>query len=195
MTRKLLALALSMAVATPALAGSPTPPLAEPPVAAPPAAVPPPMPAGRDWTGGYLGARLGFGDLGSGVSGSGAIGGLYAGYLYDFGGFAAGVEAGYDAARINVNLGGRLEEVARIGLRAGPTLGDVFFYGTAGAARAKVSTVGSDSGWYGGLGAEVALDPNWSVGGEFLHHRFRNFNGTGVNVTANTLQARVSFRF
>ena len=194
MTRKLLAIALSMAVAAPALAGSPTPPMEEPPVAAPPAATPP-IPVSRDWTGAYVGGRLGFGDLGSGVSGSGAIGGLHAGYLYDFGGFAAGVEGSYDAARISVNLGGRLQEVGRLGLRAGPTFGDVFVYGAAGAARAQVSTVGSDTGWYGGIGAEVAIDRNWSVGGELLHHRFRNFNGTGVNVDANTLQARVSFRF
>ena len=190
----LAALALGTVSLGAAQAGAPGAPLAEPSVAQP-APMAPPAARAHDWTGFYGGARLGWGETSSGASGSGAIGGLHLGYLQDFGGFAAGVEGSYDAARIGTGLGGRINQVGRLGARAGVTAGDVFVYGAAGAARARVQTIGSDTGWYGGIGAEVAITDQLRVGGELLHHRFRNFNGSGVNVSANTIQARMSFRF
>ena len=190
----ILALGAGVA-ATPLAAGAPGAPMTEPVVSAPPSPAPAPR-LTADWTGAYVGAGLGWGRSASGASGSGAIGGLHLGYLHDFGGFAAGVEGSYDAARIQTGLGGRIDQVGRLGVRAGATAGDLFVYGTAGATRARVSGgIGSDSGWFGGIGAEYRLTPQWSVGGEILHHRFSDFNSSGVNVNANTVQARVSFRF
>jgi outer membrane immunogenic protein len=188
----------AMAMAAPAFAGTLGEPPVEPVIAAP--AAPAPVIAARDWTGAYVGGRLGWGDLGRDVDGDGAIGGLFAGYLFDFGGFAAGVEAGYDAARINVddsdgNRIGRLTEVGRLMVRGGPTIDNLFVYGTAGVARAHVSNVGSDNGWAAGIGAEFDLGGGWSVGGEVLHHRFDDFRGSGLDVRANTFQARAAFRF
>jgi opacity protein-like surface antigen len=177
-------------------AGAVGAPAAEPTVAAPaPAPVAAPMRAGHAWTGLYGGARLGWGESGSGASGSGGIGGLHLGYLQDFGGFAAGIEGSYDAARIGTGLGGRLNEVGRLGVRAGVTTPDLFLYATGGAANARIRGLGSETGWFGGLGAEIAVTEQMRVGGEVLHHRFRNFSGSGANVNANTVQARVSFRF
>lgn len=192
-----LAAVIGLAMGGGALAGSPAPAPADP-VVAPPPAVAPVM--GRDWTGFYGGARLGWGNLGRDVDGDGAIGGLHLGYLQDFGGFALGVEGGYDAARISATAEdgsdvGRLNEVWRLGARAGVTTGDIFAYGVAGAARARIGGVGSENGWYGGVGLEYAFDDNWRIGGEILHHRFSDFAGSGLGVSANTLQGRVSFRF
>lgn len=190
----LAALGLGGIQSGPAQAGAPGAPVTEPTVEQPAPVATPPRPR-HDWTGLYGGARLGWGEAASGASGSGAIGGLHLGYLQDFGGFAAGIEGSYDAARISTGLGGRINQVGRLGARAGVTAGDVFVYGTAGASRARVQTIGSDNGWFGGIGAEVALTDQLRLGGEVLHHRFRNFDGSGVNVSANTVQARLSFRF
>ena len=188
------ALAAGTLAGTGALAGSPAAPVTEPQVAAPAAPMTTPRMT-RDWTGPYAGAQLGWGRSGSAASGDGAIGGLHLGYLQDFGGFAAGVEGSFDAARIGTGLGGRINEVGRLGVRGGATTGDLFFYATGGIAYGRASNIGSDDGWFAGIGAEMRLTEQWSVGGELLHHRFRNFNNTGANVNANTLQARVTFRF
>jgi opacity protein-like surface antigen len=189
------AAALGMAMGGTALAGSPVTPAAEPVVAPPVMAAALPS----DWTGFYGGARFGYGDLGRDVSGDGIIGGLYLGYLYDFGGYALGVEGGYDAADIDVESGGAtvgsLDEVLRLGVRGGVTTGDIFAYGTAGIARARVGGIGSENGWYGGLGLEYALDANWRIGGEVLYHSFDDFAGSGVDGSLTTLQARLSYRF
>jgi outer membrane immunogenic protein len=74
----------------PALAGCLTPPTEEPPVFAQPA---PFVAPSADWSGGYVGAQVGYGDLnsnGAGLDGNGAIGGLHAGYRVDFGQFVTG---------------------------------------------------------------------------------------------------------
>lgn len=192
----ILALGLGALAADVAHAGAVGAPAAEPTVAAPaPAPAPTPMRVGHAWTGIYGGAQLGWGESGSGASGSGAIGGLHLGYLQDFGGFAAGIEGSYDAARIGTGLGGRLSEVGRLGVRAGVTTPDLFVYATGGAANARIRGLGSETGWFGGIGAEIAVTDQIRVGGEVLHHRFSNFANSGLGVSVNTLQARVSFRF
>jgi opacity protein-like surface antigen len=192
-----IAAAFGVLMSGAAFAGSPAAPAAEPVVASPAPVVVPSV--ARDWTGFYGGGRFGWGDLGRDASGDGVIGGLYLGYLYDFGGWALGVEGGYDAADIDVEAGGAtvgsLDEVWRLGVRGGVTTGDIFAYGTAGVARARVSNIGSENGWYGGLGLEYALDDNWRLGGEVLYHRFDDFGPTAVNVSATTIQARLSYRF
>ena len=190
-----LGAALALPLALPAQAGTLAPPLTEPTIEPPAEVTAPPPRIMRDWTGAYGGVRLGFGQSGRDASGDGVIGGLHLGYLQDFGGFAAGVEGSFDAANISTGVAGRLDQVLRLGARGGVTTGDVFVYGTAGGARAQISGLGNDTGWFGGLGVEVAVTDNWRLGGEVLHHRFNNFNGTGNSVSANTALLRASFRF
>lgn len=187
---------VSLALATPALAGSLATPPAEPMIAPPPPAAYAPA---RDWTGGYVGGQLGLGDLGGDVRGSGGIGGLYGGYTHDFGTFALGAELGYDRASIGfLNGGAKLKDATRVKVRGGPTFGDVFAYGAIGAVRASADVGGNtlrDNGWMAGVGMEYAIDRNWSVGGEVMYHRINDFGGTGLRVSPTTAQARVSFRF
>lgn len=193
--KKIFAALMASAIAVPAFAGSPSAPLTEPVIQ--PAAPAPAMPAARNWTGFYGGAQLGYGDVNS-PNGSGAIGGVHLGYLHDFGGFAAGGELDLNAARLSLDSGGRLDELHRLKLRGGATFDNVFVYGVAGygyASTDNTSGLGSDDGWLGGIGAEVALDNNWRVGGELLHHRLRDFNGSGENLSTTTAQVRTSFRF
>ena len=78
--------------ALPAFAGS-----LDEPIVAPIPAAPVVVATGPDWTGGYIGAQLGYGDVDTdvdGVDGDGLIGGLIAGYDFDFGSYVVG--AGID---------------------------------------------------------------------------------------------------
>lgn len=156
-----------------------------------------------DWGGAYVGAQLGFGDVdsnGAGLDGEGAIGGIHAGYLFDYGNFVAGAELNYDVSNIDLGTvaGDQLDSVARLKLIGGADLGRTLLYGTVGAAYAEASVGGvdlSDNGFFAGLGAQYALSDQWSVGGEYLYHQFDDFDATGVDFDVQTLQAKVSFSF
>lgn len=201
MNKTLTSLTLATAVAAlalPAFAGGMTEPVPEPMVME---AAPVYTPSGN-WTGAYVGAQLGYGDISTnavGLDGNGAIGGIHAGYLYDFGQFVAGGELDYDKTNIDLNAGGdQLDSVARLKLIGGYDLGSTLIYATGGAARAKATVGGvglSDNGYFLGIGAKYALSDQWTLGGEVLGHRFNNFDATGVDIKATTVTARVSYKF
>lgn len=157
---------------------------------------------GGDWSGGYVGAQLGYGDAdsnGAGLDGNGAIGGVHAGYRFDYNGFIAGAELSYDTA--NIDLGGAgdtLDDVTRLKLIGGADLGRTLIYGSVGAAYASATVGGtslSDNGYFLGIGADYALTDQWSLGAEYLVHKFDNFDASGVDFDVQTLQAKVSFKF
>ncbi len=155
-----------------------------------------------DWSGPYVGAQLGYGDIdsnGAGLDGDGAIGGVHAGYRMDYGKFVAGAELDYDVANIDLGTAGdTLDSVARLKLIGGADLGRTLVYGTVGAAYAEATVGGAslnDNGYFAGIGADYALSDQWSVGGEYLVHKFDDFDGSGVDLDAQTLKAKVSFSF
>ncbi|MFC2969065.1 outer membrane protein [Acidimangrovimonas pyrenivorans] len=188
------ALAAASLMAAPAFAGGMAEPVQKP---APVAPAPVAMPAGHDWTGGYVGAQLGYSNV-NGTGGNGAIGGVHAGYLYDFGNWVAGGELAYDTSNITLGGGGKLDHVARLAVKAGPDLGNVFLYGTLGVASAKATVGGAshtDNGYFAGLGADYALNNQWTLGGEVLAHRFKNFGGTGTDLKPVTAEVKVSYHF
>ena len=191
-----LCLALGVGTALPAMAGGLTEPVIEP---APAPVVEPARPDG-DWTGFYGGAALSYGDISAGaVDGSGALYGLRAGYDYDFGGWVLGGGLDYDWSDADLDGGvGQLDNVARLRLRAGADLGNVLLYATAGAARAEAEIGGvdlSDDGYFGGVGLDYRISPNWTVGGEILAHRFDDFDDSGVDLDATTIGVTTGFRF
>jgi outer membrane immunogenic protein len=187
-------------IAVPALAGGPVTPAPEP---VPVVVAPAPVATGGDWSGFYGGVQLGYGDVGSdgaGLDGNGAIGGVHAGYRYDFGTAVIGGELDYDIANMDLGAtaGDELENVARLKLQAGYDAGRTLIYGTAGGARASASVGGadlSDNGWFAGIGADFAVTDRITVGGEVLRHQFDDFDGSGVDLDATTATARVSLRF
>lgn len=196
--RTIAALLATAALAVPAFAGGPTVVEPEPVVAAPVA----PVAASTDWSGFYAGAQLGYADIdsnGAGLDGDGFLGGIHGGYRWDFGQYVAGAELDYDTADVDLAGGtSSLDNVARIKVMAGAELGRSLVYGTAGVAYADATVGGtdlSDNGWFIGAGVDVALDDRWSVGGELLQHQFDDFDGSGVDLDATTLKAKVSFRF
>jgi outer membrane immunogenic protein len=183
-------------LSAPAFAGGMAEPALEPMIA--PVVM---APVSADWTGGYVGAQLGYGDVSTDVAtadGNGAIGGVHAGYRYDFGQFVAGVELAYNAANIDLNLNSKLDSVTQLKLMGGYDLGSTLVYGTVGVAHAKANLASvdhSDNGYLVGLGMDYAINDQWTVGAELAHHRFNNFDGAGTDVRANTAQVRVGFRF
>lgn len=192
---------LITAIAAPAFAGGPVEPIPEPAVA--PAPYVAPVNTGGEWGGAYVGAQLGYADVdsnGGGLDGDGVLGGVHAGYRYDFGTAVVGGEIDYDTASIDLGAvaGDELDSVARLKLMAGADLGRTLVYGTAGYAYAEATVGGaslSDDGWFAGIGADYALTDQWRVGGELLTHKFDNFDGSGVDFDATTVKAKVSFAF
>lgn len=179
--------------AMPAFAGGLTPVAEEPMVAPPPVAIPAPS---TDWSGLYVGGQLGYGDVGStgALGGNGVTAGLLAGYRADFGQFVAGVEGNFDWANIDLGGGNSLDTISRLKLVGGYDAGPALVYGTVAAVRAD-TTLGADNGWSAGIGVDYALTERATLGAELMEHRFDNFVGSGTDIEATTLNARVGFRF
>lgn len=195
-----MATALAGFAGLPALAGGMSQPVAEPMVA--PAPAPVVMAPNGDWTGLYVGGQLGFGDVGSStgaLDGDGMTGGLMAGYRRDFGQFVAGVEANYDWANIDLGAGtDSLDNITRLKLIGGYDMGQTLVYGTVAAVGAEATVAGAslnDTGWGAGIGVDYALTDQMTLGAEVMEHRFSNFAGTGVDLDATTVNARIGFRF
>lgn len=186
------------AFAAPVFAGGPVEVPAEPVIAAPVPVVAPSF----DWTGGYVGAQLGYGDLGAAgtaLDGNGAIGGLHAGYLVDMGQFVAGGELEYNKS--NIKLGGAgdtLDHQYAAKLIGGYDLGRTLVYATAGVSRAEATVGGASVGSTGylvGVGADYRLNDQWTLGGELSNNHYNDFGGTGADLDAATLKAKLSYRF
>lgn len=193
--KRMVALAATAATlgAMPALAGGPVQVAEEPMVA--PAPVPVVAPS-ADWSGLYAGGQLGYGDIGSsaGLNGSGMTGGLFAGYRADFGQFVGGVEGNFDWSDIDLGGGTSLDSISRLKLIGGYDMGPALVYGTVAAVRAD-TTLGADNGWGAGIGVDYSLTDQMTVGAELMEHRFDDFLGTGTDIDATTVNARVGFRF
>jgi len=195
--KRIMALAAATATlgAVPALAGGPVAVVEEPMVAPAPVAVAAPS---TDWSGLYGGVQLGYGDVGSStgaLDGNGFSGGLFGGYRADLGQFVAGVEGNYD--KTDFTLGGgaaSVDSIARLKLIGGYDLGPALVYGTVAAVRAD-STLGADNGWGAGVGVDYALSNGMTLGAELMEHRFDNFVGSGTDLDATTVNARLGFRF
>lgn len=186
--------------ATPALAGSLDDPI-ETPEPPKPVAVDP-APTGPDWTGFYAGGSLGYADATDTTFASDEVDGLtygvHAGYDRDFGSAVLGGElelSGFDVD--DPELGVEVDSVLRAKLRAGYDAGNWLPYLTAGAAQLTTSGAidDSDTGSFYGVGVDYRVGNDIRVGAEVLDHQFDDFDGSGIDVEATTVSARVSFEF
>lgn len=198
--KKVLAATVCSFMAFPALAGGPTQPVVEPAVE--PVAPAPVVPVGFDWTGGYVGGQIGYGDVDTDISGvddDGLIGGLHAGYNWDMGDWVWGVEGDWDLADIDFGSAvGDVDNIARLKARIGRDFGRTLVYGTAGGVWADGDFGGSsqdDIGWLVGGGIDYAVTDTWIAGGEVLYHEINSFDDTGADVDAWTVRAKLSYKF
>lgn len=194
MKRRIYGIAGAVTLAAmPAFAGGPVQVAEEPMVAPAPVATFAPS---TDWSGLYAGGQLGYGDVGSSgaLAGDGMTAGVFAGYRADFGQFVTGVEGNFDWANIDLGGGTSLDSISRLKLIGGYDVGPALVYGTVAAVRAD-TTLGADNGWGAGIGVDYALTEQMTLGAELMEHRFDNFVGSGTDIEATTLNARVGFRF
>ena len=163
-------------------------------------------PAGTDWTGFYLGGQIGMAEatgqsdaLGFDDEDTSNIGGITLGYNRDFGRFVLGVEGQYSATHIETETDPiDLDGIARIKARAGLDVGRALIFGTAGAAHAFGELFNEDverDGLVVGAGMDVLVTDRVTIGGEYLHHQFNDFGETGMNLDANSAEARITLRF
>ena len=191
---KLVKLSALLLAAPVAAAAGTLEPVMEEPIMMEPAPV---LTYGGDWTGGYAGLSVGASDISTdtGLDGDGSLYGAHIGYDYDFGSYVMGAELDYQAADIDVGDGAAtIDSVARLKLRAGYDAGRTLVYLTGGAAKADTS-LGDADGWLAGVGVDYKVTENVALGMELLHHRFDDAADSGIDVEANTLSLRASYRF
>lgn len=156
------------------------------------------------WTGGSIGGQFGIvdADTSGGIvqSGEGRSVGARAFYDYDMGGYVIGGGLEWDDTDVDLGAGAAsLDNVFRLGARAGIDAGANWYYGTVGFARASIddptSAIGSSDGYFFGLGYEVFLNPSTTLGAELLHQEFSDFDLQGLDASATSLNLSVNFRF
>lgn len=200
--KRIAALLAFGGLAAPAFAGGPVEVVAEPEVYAPAPVVVAPV---GEWSGFYAGAHLGYGKASGEVSGTevfdadGAIGGVQLGYRWDLGRTVLGVEGAIAASDFSDDATGfDLKNKTDLKLQLGYDLGNSLVYATAGASWAKIDdglTSATDNGWVAGLGYDYAINDSWVVGGEYLYHKFDNFDDSGIDVDGGTFAIRANYRF
>lgn len=165
------------------------------------------------WTGGYIGINAGYaggkfkhpfelnsidGDFGgfggsADVTSSGFVGGVQAGYNYQFeNGFVLGAEADFQGSNLkgevkfnaddlSIKAGTKVEWFGTVRARLGYTATErLLVYGTGGLAYGKVksyadfgdqgiSSSKTKAGWTVGAGAEYAFTNNWTIKSEYLY--------------------------
>ncbi|MFV0335671.1 MAG: outer membrane protein [Tropicimonas sp.] len=183
------ALALALATLSPALAlaGSAGPALIEP------EPVPMAMPVSHDWTGPYVGLQLGYADFSEGIDGDDVIGGLNAGYDWDFGNWVLGFGADVSFGGVDTDEGD-IDWISRLKLRGGYDFGRTLLYVTTGAAYAASDDLDDSWGYFGGLGLETMLTDQISLSGEVAANRFDDFEDQD-DVHATTVFIGVNYRF
>lgn len=164
------------------------------------------------WAGANFGANLGYqwGSVAnSGADPNGFVGGLQLGYNWQMGQFVFGGETDAQLTGADATSGLNKFSIPWFGTlrgRAGVAVNNMLFYGTGGLAygAGRVETVGgtethSHFGWTAGVGAEVAMAPNWSAKIEYL---FVNLAGEHYGLTgldhdfaSNLLRFGFNFRF
>lgn len=173
----------------------------------------PPAPyAVYSWVGPYLGFNVGYqwgGTTNNPTDPSGVLGGIQAGYNFQFNQFVVGVET-------DIQLSGAEDTFApwkfsnpwfgTLRGRVGYAMNNVLFYGTGGLAYGGLkgesfwlSESHTHLGWTVGLGLELGITQNWSAKAEYLYvdltDKAYTITGTNNGLESNILRFGVNYRF
>lgn len=166
------------------------------------------------WTGFYVGANAGYG-FGSGEVDStkkagvtweapatkGALGGVQAGYNWQYMRAVLGVETDFDLSGIDSKGGSNMGWLSTVRGRAGyVVMPNLLLFGTGGLAIDQAGASGSTTdtvkaGWVAGAGVEYMLTHQWSVKGEYLHYDVGSVSAPGVTTKVNGDAGRVGVNF
>ena len=165
-----------------------------------------------NWGGLYAGVNAGY-EWGhvtnSSMDPSGIFGGGQVGYNWQSGQFVFGGETDVQASAADDTFAPWKFSNPWFGTlrgRAGFTLNNIMFYGTAGLAYGELSGqlngLTEDKtlvGWTGGVGMEVGFNPHWSAKAEYLYMDLgdRAYTITGANngLTSNMLRFGINYHF
>ena len=180
-------------------------------------------PTAADWNGAYIGVNAGGGfgtfkhpinNLSFDVTAGGFLGGVQAGYNWQFGQLVYGVEADFQGSTVNgyytqfnfVNT--KVDWFGTLRGRIGYTPIDrILIYGTGGLAYGNVKTdianglfVSSKTkaGWTVGAGVEYAIDTNWTFKSEYLYTDFGRSEivpGYENGVAFQTVRLGLNYKF
>ncbi|GLK86550.1 outer membrane protein [Ancylobacter defluvii] len=198
----LAGLALAVAVAAPASAADLSYPA--------PTAYAAPVPV-FTWTGFYLGANAGYGwgEADFSDDTNGFLGGIQAGYNWQFAGspLVVGIETDLQATNIESPTFS-LDYFGTVRARLGWAVDQFLIYGTGGFAYGRgnyevagLSNKQTNTGWTIGAGGEYAFSPNWSVKAEYLYvdlgtETYDTIAGPlDIGTTANILRLGVNYKF
>lgn len=158
-----------------------------------------PASAEADWTGFYTGLQYGQGELTASRGRAGAdLGdidafGLHLGYLHDMGQLVLGGELDYNNVDLQNGAPGS-SDMWRLRGRAGYDMGRFQPYLALGVARLSDSGE-SETGVTWGFGGDYLLNDSVSLGLEYSRSSFDKVAGTTLDLDADLLQIRASYRF
>lgn len=165
------------------------------------------------WAGPYLGANLGYGwgsTTNNPTKPSGVNGGLQAGYNWQQGSpWVFGIEADIQVSGADDTFAPWKFSNPWYGTmrgRVGYAFNNVMFYGTGGLAfgeiKGQAPGIGENRtsiGWTAGLGAEFALNRNWSAKAEYLYvdlsQRDFSFDGLPHGYHFSVVRLGVNYHF
>lgn len=137
---------------------------------------------GYSWAGPYVGANLGYawGDVTNSIaSPSGVIGGVQAGYNWQFGQWVVGLEGDIQGSGASDTFAAWKFSNPWFGTlrgRGGFAMNNILIYGTGGLAfgnvRAEALNLAENhsvAGWTLGVGAEIGITQNWTAKAEYLY--------------------------
>lgn len=152
-----------------------------------------------DWTGIYAGLQYGQGEFtasrGRASADLGDIDalGLHLGYLHDLGAFVLGAELDYNDVDLQDGTAGS-SDMWRLRGRLGYDMGRFQPYLTLGVVRLSDSGE-SETGVTYGFGGDYLVTDRVSLGLEYSRSAFKDVVDTGIDLDADLLQIRASFRF
>jgi opacity protein-like surface antigen len=191
MRTSLLGAAACIPLSLPAMADSLGPAPADPVVLAP---APDPS---RDWSGFRAGLALGFhdADVAWFFDGQGEFAGVRLGYDLDLGRLVLGGRFDYDFTSLDLGPVTNVEDVWRVGARAGYDAGRTLPYVTAGYGGGETHNAGTGKGAFYGAGVEVFVTDRLTAGFEVLHQDFDDFTIDGLEAETVGASLSLNLRF
>ncbi|MGE0279333.1 MAG: outer membrane protein [Rhizobiaceae bacterium] len=124
--------------------------------------------------------------------------GGHAGYLMQFGGLVVGAEV--EATRLDIKYENfnfiTVENSYALKGRAGYAIDRFLLSGHAGGVYATTNFMGlKDWGWTAGAGLDYAFTDNITVGAQYSHFAFDDFDGTLIDAKVDTVNARFGYKF